>query len=76
MMIAAQSFGVSSCWLGAVTANLIAPALEATDGDPLLKSLVPEGNLLVGAIAFGYPAPDGFRKPRVPRQEGAVVYLD
>lgn len=75
MMIAAQSFGISSCWLGAVTANLIAPALEDADGDPLLKSLVPEGNRLIGAIAFGYPAPDGFRKPRVPRREGAVVYL-
>ncbi|MCD8322454.1 MAG: nitroreductase family protein [Oscillospiraceae bacterium] len=76
MMIAAQSLGIASCWLGAVTANLIAPAQGAADGDPLLKSLVPEGNVLVGAIAFGYPAPDGFRKPRVPRRQGAVVYLN
>lgn len=76
MMVAAQSFGVSSCWLGAVTANLIRPALTDPDGDPLLKSLVPEGNNLIGAIAFGYPAPDGFRTPRVERREGAVVYID
>ena len=76
MMIAAQSFGVSSCWLGAVTANLIRPELENPDGDPIVRSLVPEGNCLVGAMAFGYPAPGGFRTPRIGRREGSVQYID
>lgn len=76
MIIAAQSFGISSCWLGAVTENLIRPALSDPEGDPLLKSLVPEGNDLIGAIAFGYPAPDGFRTPRAERREDSVVYID
>ena len=31
---------------------------------------------LIGAISFGYPAPDGFRTPIVPRREGAVVRLE
>ena len=76
MMIAAQSFGVSSCWLGAVTANLIRPELEKPNGDPIIKSLVPRGNRLIGAIAFGYPAPDGFRTPRIGRREGAVRRIE
>jgi hypothetical protein len=65
----------SSCWLGAVAANLIAPALDDPNGDPLLKSLVPSGNRLIAAMAFGYPAPDGFRTPRIDRRPGAVVYI-
>ena len=76
MMIAAQSFGISSCWLGAVSANLIAPALSDPEGDPVLKELVPDGYDLIGAISFGYPAPDGFRTPRVLRREGAVVTIE
>ena len=75
MMVAAQSFGISSCWLGAVTANVIRPQLEDPDGDVQIKKLVPTGNNLIGAIAFGYPAEDGFRTPRVERREEAVVYL-
>ena len=75
MIIAAESYGISSCWLGAVTANLIAPILADPNGDPEIKRLVPEGYRLIGVLAFGYPAEGGFRTPRVPRRGGNVTIL-
>lgn len=76
MIIAAQSFGIASCWMGAIAAKLVQPAVDDPNGDPLLKSFAPEGNKVVGVLAFGYPAPDGYRTPRLARRPGSVVRID
>jgi nitroreductase len=65
MMLAAQSMGIGSCWIGA--------AQRALMDEQLLKELgAPEGYIHVAPLIFGYPK----GKTRVPeRIESKVVWV-
>lgn len=76
MMLAAQSLGIYSIWLGAINANTVQKHIEDPEGSPLLKQLVPEDCHLVCTLGFGYPEPDGFRHPRLERRTDNVHYYE
>lgn len=56
MMLAAQSLGIGSCWIG------LAIGL-GNDAEFLKKVGVPEGHKLVAPLIFGYPAKDNLKAP-------------
>lgn len=56
MMLAAQSFGIGSCWIG------LAMGL-GNDAEFLQEIGVPEGHKLIAPLIFGYPAKEGLRAP-------------
>jgi nitroreductase len=56
MMLAAQSFGIGSCWIG------LAAGLEY-DKEFLKEAGVPEGHKLVAPLIFGYPSKDNLKAP-------------
>jgi nitroreductase len=56
MMLAAQSFGIGSCWIG------LAVGL-GNDVEFLKEVGVPEGHKLVAPLIFGYPAKGSLKAP-------------
>ncbi len=56
MMLAAQSFGIGSCWIG------LAEGL-GYDMEFLKEVGVPEGHKLIAPLIFGYPAKQNFKAP-------------
>lgn len=56
MMLAAQSLGIGSCWIG------LAGGL-GYDMEFLKEAGVPEGHKLVAPLIFGYPAKDNLKAP-------------
>ena len=56
MMLAAQSLGIGSCWIG------LAIGL-GNDAEFLKEVGVPEGHKLIAPLIFGYPAKDGLKAP-------------
>jgi nitroreductase len=56
MMLAAQSLGVGSCWIG------LAGGL-GYDMEFLKEVGVPEGHKLIAPLIFGYPAKDNLKAP-------------
>jgi len=69
MFLAAKSLGIGSCWIHAM--NFV---LESAAGRELREELlIPKGNILVGAGAFGYNA--GENPDPSPRKNDTVSYL-
>ncbi len=69
MALAAQSLGISSCYLAGFKAGL-----TGEDGEKLLARLeIPEGYAPEFALALGYKAEEPHE--RKPRKEGAVNYI-
>jgi nitroreductase len=56
MMLAAQSFGIGSCWIG------LAIGL-GNDAEFLKEVGVPEGHKLIAPLIFGYPAKGSLKAP-------------
>lgn len=56
MMLAAQSLGIGSCWIG------LALGL-GYDEEFLKEAEVPEGHKLIAPLIFGYPANDNLKAP-------------
>jgi len=56
MMLAAQSLGIGSCWIG------LAIGL-GNDAEFLKEVGVPEGHQLVAPLIFGYPAKENLKAP-------------
>ncbi|MBQ6597848.1 MAG: nitroreductase family protein, partial [Lentisphaeria bacterium] len=70
MALAAQSIGLSSCYLAGFKRGLTGEI-----GAEYLKKLeIPEGYVVEFALALGYKAEDPH--PRHPRKENAVNYVD
>lgn len=66
MMIAAESLGIGSCWMGFVS-------FIFDDADMMKKLGVPEGYEPRQAAVFGYP--DGRKQPALPRNPDVVTYV-
>jgi nitroreductase len=56
MMLAAQSLGVGSCWIGLATGL-------GYDVEFLKEVGVPEGHKLIAPLIFGYPTKDNLKAP-------------
>lgn len=70
MALAAESLGLSSCYLAGFTKGLSGP-----DGPALIARLnLPEGCVPEFALALGYKGKEP--NPRKPRKENAVNYID
>jgi nitroreductase len=67
MMIAAESLGIGSCWMGLV-------AFLFDDAELMKGFGVPEGYKTVQAAVFGYKADDA-RKPGPPRKRDVSNYI-
>lgn len=67
MMLAAQSLGVGSCWLGFV-------GFSFKDTELMRKLGVPEGYTPQEAAVFGYPA-GGAMRDAPPRKLDVVNYI-
>jgi nitroreductase len=66
LFLAAESLGIGSCWVHAVTA-----LSGSEEGKRLIKELgIPEGYSIIGSGAFGYKAVE--TAAATPRKEGAV----
>jgi len=67
MIIAAESLGLSSCWIGSAEISLA--------NDEIKKSLgIPEGYKAFYALALGYNSSNEKVKP-APRKENTVNYV-
>jgi nitroreductase len=66
MMLAAQSLGIGSVWVG-----LLWPYLSLAEAKTSLQ--LPDGYKPVHAIAFGYPS--GPKLPTPPRKKDVVTYI-
>ena len=69
MFLAAESLGIGSCWIHAMSF-----VFAAEEGNTLKQDLgVPEGYISIGAAAFGYKASDS--PAPLPRKEGTVTII-
>lgn len=69
MLLAAQSLGLSTCWI-----NQLRPLTDDPAIRPLLTQLgVPEDYIVIGSIALGYAAKE---TAPAPRKEGIINIIE
>lgn len=71
LMIAAQSLGLSSCWI-----HRAKETFETEEGREILRELhIPDEYEGIGNCILGYAAPDAL-KPQAPRKENYITWVE
>lgn len=69
MLLAAQSLGLSTCWINPIRATCDDPGVRAL----LTAWGIPEDHVVIGSIALGYGAKE---TPAKPRREGVITIVE